>query len=163
MVDPNMDMALNWANDLGDPPGLPNSLQDISVRKNLIVELDKPFLAQALIEDYFGILDSKRKKECLDKINQISKKYISNVNVERVRINICLRLWSGCLSAAKIIALETKNGKNTPDYRAEAYKKILNLADNDPIFKAGAKTAVDFKKSRDEEYSFEGIPKDSLL
>ncbi len=30
------------------------------------------------------------------------------------RLNLVLRLWSGCLSAAKTIAHETRRGENTP-------------------------------------------------
>ena len=163
MVDLNMDMALKWANEIDICPKLPSSLQDISVRKELILELDKPFLAQALLDGCHDILSIERKNQCFNEISQISKRFIFDVDDEKTRTNICLRLWSGCLSGAKTIALETNEGPVTPEYRAVVYNKIMDLAQNDPIFLAGAEVAVDFKKTRNEGYSFEGLPEDSFL
>lgn len=158
-----MDKALNWANDIDALPELPLSLKDILVRTELILELDKPFLPRALHDDYFGELTIDRKNQCIDQIAQISKKYIYDVKDERNRANICLRLWAGCLAGAKIIALETIDGPNTPEYRNLANNLIMKIAQNNPIFRAGIKTAVEFKRSRNEKYSFEGIPENSFL
>ena len=59
-----------------------------------------------------------------------------------VRLNICLRLWAGCLSAAKTIALETRSGLNTPELRKEIFTtKVDVLASNDPIYRAGVEAA----------------------
>ena len=163
MVDLNMDIALKWANDIGICPKLPSSLEDISVRNELILELDKPFLTQALLYGCYGRLSIESKNQCLNEISQISKRFIFDIDNEKTRTNICLRLWSGCLYGAKTIALETMDGPVTPKYRSLSHNKIMDLAQSDPIFLVGAKVAVDFKKSRNEGYSFEGLPDDSFL
>jgi hypothetical protein len=77
------------------------------------------------------------------------------------RVNVALRLWSGCLSAAKTIALETRSGPNTPAMRANAFASLDALAHGDPIFAAGMEAAPAFKKLRDQPYSLDGVPKDS--
>ena len=163
MVDPNMLQALKWGNDLGESPTLPNSLQNISNRKDLVLELDKPFLPQSLIKDYNNLLSPEEKNQCLNEILSISKRFITDVNDDKEKINICLRLWSGCLSTAKTIAIETNDGPNTPEIRYALHNKITELAENDLIFQAGAEVAEEFIKARNEEYSFEGIPNDSFL
>jgi hypothetical protein len=163
MVDLNMDMALKWANEIEICPKLPSSLHDISVRRELILELDKPFLAQTLRDDYYSRLNIESKNQCLKKISQISNRFIFDVENGKTRASICLRLWSGCLHGAKTIAFDTMDGPVTPEYRSLVHKKIIDLAKSDPIFLAGAEVAVDFKKSRNEGYSFEGLPEDSFL
>jgi hypothetical protein len=42
-------------------------------------------------------------------------------NIEK---SIGSRLWSGCLSSTKIIALETRNGPNTPEMRAKRFQEL---------------------------------------
>lgn len=74
-----------------------------------------------------------------------------------------MRLWSGCLAAAKTIALETKDGQNNPTKRAANFKVIDSLASGDPVYLAGVEAAPALKKHRSEYYSFEGVPLDSIV
>ena len=83
---------------------------------------------------------------------------------DRNRINIALRLWSGCISAAKTIALQTKSGLNTPQIRGLLFsKKIDPTAQMDAIYREGVEAAPSFKSLRKEEYSFEGVPETSVV
>lgn len=53
------------------------------------------------------------------------------------RLSGALRLWAGCLMAAKEIADATLSGPNTPESRQQRFPMIENAARNDAIFEAG--------------------------
>jgi len=164
IIDPNMDTALRWAKELRSIPTLPSSLQDVSQRAKLVRDINTESFAGALLADYYRTLSVDEKVQCLNEIARGSKTYISDVDDDGVRKNLSLRLWSGCLSAAKIIALRTNDGPNTPDKRASSFRdKIDPQAQMDPIYRAGVEAAPHFKKLLEEEYSFEGVPEDSTV
>lgn len=77
------------------------------------------------------------------------------------RMNVLLRLWSGCISAAKMIAQSTRSGPNTSAMRANAFVAIDRVARADAIYHAGVVAAPTFKRMRDQPYSFEGVPPNS--
>ena len=164
VVDPNMDTARRWANELGSPPILPSSLQNVIQRAKLVNNIDTPNLANALFLEFQGELNPEDKEQCLSEIARLSKSHIPDVHDKNVRINIALRLWSGCLSAAKTIALQTRGGPNKPEDRASIFSsKIDPLAQEDPIYCAGVEAAPSFKRLRNEPYSFEGVPEKSVV
>lgn len=74
--------------------------------------------------------------------------------------SIALRLWAGCISAAKIIALETRAGPNTPNYRKSIVKPLLRACKNDRTYAAGVAAGPELKKLRNEPFEFDGIPVD---
>lgn len=158
VVDPNMDTALRWANELGSPPKLPCSLQDVNQRARLVNCIDRPLISGSLLHK----LSDAEKAQRLNTVARLSKEYISDVDDDDDRVNITLRLWSGCLSAAKTIALQTRSGPNTPNIREFTFKeKIDPIAQKDSIYCAGVEAAPSFKKLRGEDYSFEGVPENS--
>lgn len=163
-IDPNMGIALQWANKLGPPPTLPSSLQDVIQRAKLVNNIDTPNLADTLFSDFRGSLNLNDKIQCLNEIARLSKSYIPYVEDDNVRVNISLRLWSGCISAAKTIALQTRGGPNTPEMRASIFSNQIDpIAEEDPIYCAGVEAAPSFKKLRNETYSFEGVPEKSVV
>lgn len=75
------------------------------------------------------------------------------------RMNVLLRLWWGCLAAAKTIALGTRDGPNTGEARRQAFEQLLDpIAAVDPVCRAGIRVAPAFKGQFYEEYSLEGVP-----
>lgn len=74
-----------------------------------------------------------------------------------------LRLWDGCLTAAKCIALSTRSGRNWPWWRKRFARNIEKLCANDPVFERGVRAAVAFKEGRGEPWSFFGVPEDSVV
>jgi hypothetical protein len=86
-----------------------------------------------------------------DLISEISKK------------SVILRLWSGCLDAAKSVATETLDGATSPQSRKEHFFQIDIFAKWDSIYRAGAETAPALKKRRKQYYSFDGVPHDSSV
>jgi hypothetical protein len=96
-------------------------------------------------------------------IAALSRRYLPKIKDGLVRVNVALRLWSGCLSAAKVIALETRSGPNTPESRALVMPVIEEIAAKDPIYAAGVDVAPAFKRRRHEKYSFDGVPSRSRV
>jgi hypothetical protein len=80
-----------------------------------------------------------------DKISEISKK------------GVILRLWSGCLDAAKSVAMETLDGTTSPETRKEHFFQMDVFARWDSIYHAVVETAPAFKKIREQYYSFDGV------
>ena len=64
----------------------------------------------------------------------------------------------GACSAAKTIALDTRDGPNTPNIRTEIFQALDRIADQDPIYRAGVESAALFKKKREQCSSFNGVP-----
>jgi hypothetical protein len=74
-----------------------------------------------------------------------------------------LRLWAGCLSAAKTIATETRDGPNTPEARAAAFAVIDSLSREDEVYAAGVEAAPTFKALHEQDYFFGGVPRTSRV
>lgn len=161
LMDPNMATALQWANEIGPYPPLPVSLHDDVVRRaKLVNAINDPLISSSLL----CTLSEEEKNLRLKNIANLTTIYMPDVKDDMSRINIALHLWSGCLSAAKTIALETMAGPNTPEIRSLIFSKhIYPLTLEDPIFAAGVEAAPSFKKLLNQKYSFEGVPEDSVV
>jgi hypothetical protein len=59
---------------------------------------------------------------------------------------------------AGTIALDTRDGRNTPNLRTKIFQDLDHKADQDPIYRAGVESAPLFKKKRQQCFSFNGIP-----
>lgn len=160
VVDTNMDTVLQWANELGPHPILPLSLQDVNQRAKLVNDIDQPLISNSLLE----YLSDEEKARRLDEVAKLNKTYIPDVDDDNVRVNITLRLWSGCLSAAKMIASQTKGGPNTSNKRKSIFSGTIDpIAQRDTIYRAGVEAAPYFKTLREQDYSFEGVPENSAV
>ncbi len=156
--DPNMELARLLAESLGNAPALPESLRSVERRADFIHRIDGPLvvgpdLGQIVVQI------GKRVRE----IAEISLDYMPEVADPLVRVNIGLRLWSGCLSAAKTIALETRSGPNTPEIRTQIMRIVDSFAARDEIYAAGVEAAPTFKGIRNQGFSFEGVPGNSRV
>jgi len=161
--DPNMSTALSWAEELGDCPDLPDSLKEVGKRVQLINAINAP-----LILDLNGNpsllyqISFEEKQRRFDQLGQLSKDYMPDISDETERINIVLRLWSGCLSAAKSIAVETQSGPNDSAIRRSIFTTIIDpTARSDKIYSAGVESAPAFKRLLKQQISFDGVPNDS--
>ena len=153
-----MDTALKWAEEIGPPPVLPKSLQDVQQCARLIDQIDSKLIRDSFLDE----LDDNEKAERLNNITEVIRQFISDVNDDNEIKNLILRLWAGCMSGAKGIALETKSGPNTPELREKIFgQKIDIVSERDPIYRAGVEAASTFKRLRNEVYSFEGVPERS--
>jgi hypothetical protein len=112
--DRNMGLALLFAGGLGDAHLLPTSLQDVATRAELVARIDGPFIEGASFEEVVAALARR-----IAELARATRDSMPDVPGALDRVNVALRLWSECLSAAKTIALETRSGRNTPTMRAE--------------------------------------------
>jgi hypothetical protein len=157
--------AYSWACGLFKSD-LPLSLNDLTKRTNLIDEINSllfsandPHSAKKLLAD----LDHDERTKRLNAIAERSKLYMTEDLDDNIRKNILLRLWAGCLDAAKNIALETIDGPITPDDRKEGFFFIDLLSKPDPIYRAGTEAAPSFKKLHRQHYSFAGVSPGSAV
>jgi hypothetical protein len=95
-LDPNLNTALKWAEEIGLPPALPKSLEYVDQRAKLVDHICK------LIQNSFlHELDAKEKDKRLNDITELSRQFISDVNDDHEIKNsmlqhsiyvVCLRL-----------------------------------------------------------------------
>ena len=161
MPDTNMDTAYSWASDLGDLSHLKMTL-DNNQRTKLILEINEVvgrYIDHDLKSGGYGLFENFSeavRENFLNRIDDIVRRYIPDEMNEKYRKSIGLRLWSGCLSAAKTIALDTRDGQNAPDMRTGIYQELDRKADQDPIYRAGVESAPLFKKKMQQYFSFYG-------
>jgi hypothetical protein len=156
-----MALAYQYAEAIGPAPELPGSMMDVERRADFVDAIDRPFAG----ENFDNSSEVERSvRASVASISDVSKKHMPDVADEGIRLNIALRLWAGCISAAKMIASETKSGTNTAEVRTKVFASLLDpTARDDLIYEAGVEAAPSFKRLRGQPYSFEGVPKDSAV
>jgi hypothetical protein len=162
--DPNMHIAHCLAQGIGDPPDLPASMADVRARARLVKAINRPFAGDVFpLDDLPALLQvaAFRSGASIKAFIETSALLIPDVADPIERLNLVLRLWSGCLMAAKTIAESTRSGANTPDVRRNTFAMIDEAARNDPIFEAGVEAAPAFKDAMKQAYSLAGVPDDS--
>lgn len=160
IVDPTMQMALELANGLGPPPGLPASLVNMADRVRVMEAIESRVIRQI---NYFSHDTWKLSLYLATLWMAMYPNSVPGVESIEDRTNILLRLWSGCMGAAKTIAMQTRAGPNSHRSRARIMPFIERQAQNDPIYTAGVIAAPSFKAGREEFYSLRGLPLDSLV
>jgi hypothetical protein len=157
--DPNMETALRWANSLSPTSALPASLAEVTRRAELVNAIDGPLPRGPLLLHQLPREEAERR---LQEIALVSKEFVPDIPDDRTRVSMVLRLWSGCLMAAKTIATETLSGPNTPEGREAIFNEAIDpQARVDEVFRAGVEAAPAFKRLRRQAYSFGGVPKES--
>ncbi len=141
---------------------LPTSVKDVETRAILIDKID--FLiteegntANILLE----YMTEDERQIRLGKALRIADSFLTDQISEISKKSVILRLWSGCLDAAKSIATETLDGTTSPESRKEHFFQIDIFARWDSVYRAGVQTAPALKKIRKQYYSFDGVPNDS--
>jgi hypothetical protein len=138
--------------------GLPSSLQDIRTRARLVDDIDKSIGKHFGQVQIFALPQSTFDAMMRD-MAATTEKHIKDVDNTNARNGVASSLWSGCLSAAKEIALSTRDGPNTPESRTYNFTNLLDpLCKVDELFKAGVEAAPVFKRLRGQEIDFEGVP-----
>ena len=166
-----MHWALLFAQGLvGVPPALPASLQPIAKRAEVVDHIDGPLVADLfcldlqLSQQLLGVTLVSRTAERIRDLAARTAKCIEDVRDPLQRINIALRLWSGCLMGAKTIANQTNDGPVTPQHRQSNVEQIIApLSENDAVFGKGVEAAPALKRLRKQHYFLTGVPPGSLL
>ena len=175
MSDSNVITAYSWAAGLFQQE-LPSSLIDIEKRATLVNEINASLIkkgtnistANKMLID----LDNNEKGLRLEAIVRASMPYFTEQVDEKVRKNILLRLWAGCIDTAKAIhysyAAGIRNGvvieaPITEEYRQALFALIDLLSKADLIYGAGVEAGPAYKKILKEYYSFKGVPSNSII
>lgn len=92
---------------------------------------------------------------------------------QKGRKNILLRLWTGCIEAAKAIRFTHVAGIKdgvvveapiTYEYRQALFTSLIDLQSRiDLIYGAGVEAAPAYKKLLKEYYSLSGVPSNSII
>lgn len=143
MPDPNMELAyllsripgwITWAEKA--------NLAEFKSPEQLALFLDKH--DKAIAQNLFKIYKALQAIIC---------------SIEGRNIGTILRLWSGCIASAKLIALKTGDGPVTADYRRSVVLFDTIRCKRDPIWKMGYRAGPALKKLRKEKVCYDGIPK----
>jgi hypothetical protein len=156
-VDTNPDTALIWANELSSPAKLPAMLDDVRKRALLVETIDAPFISNSVL----ATLSSEEKQRRIETVARLVSSFMPDVQDANARASIALRLWVGCMTAAKTIANETRAGPNTREIRTTIFAAIDSISARDPLYCAGVEAGPAFKALRLQPFSLEGVPKES--
>jgi hypothetical protein len=157
MPDTNMLYALIWASKLSQET-LPASLKDVEIRAILVDKIDFPLTREGNSANILLEYMSEDEREVrLRKVLRIADSFLVEQIPKISKKNVILRLWSGCLDAARSISTETHDGTTSPDSRKAHFFQIDLFAKWDSIYRAGVLTAPALKKLRKQYYSFDGV------
>jgi len=159
-----MAIAYALAQGLGRPPELPESMADVQARARLVKAINRPFAGELfLVDDPLLLLQDAAFTTggSIRAFIDASAPLVPDVPDPLERLKVVLRLWSGCLMAAKVIADETLDGANTIEDRQDHFPAIDAAAQGDRIFEAGVEAAPAFKTEMEQHYSLDGVPEDS--
>jgi hypothetical protein len=161
MPDSNMLYAYFWACRLPQD-SLPTSLKDVEMRAFLLDKIDFLITGEGNTANILLEYMSEDERQIrLGKALRIANSLLSDQLSELSKKSVILRLWSGCLDAAKSIATETLDGTTSSESRKEHFFQIDIFARWDSVYYAGVETAPALKKIRKQYYSFDGVPNDS--
>jgi hypothetical protein len=172
MNDYNMLVAYEHANTLGPPPRLATELKDPTIRAQFLDFVDNKIIKG---EPIFDTLEDKRiiRDNFLTDIAKKTEPLLKSIIEPLARINLTLRLWVGCIEAAKVIReteMDVKDGnayerRISPEDREKYCAEIItpkSLAD--PIYLAGVEAAPIFRKvTRHQELYSDGLTDDCVL
>ena len=151
--DPNMITAYSWAAGIFQQT-LPASLTDAEKRAELVHQINSPLIKGNNADIPLKDLDSDDKNNRLNEIAQLSMAYLTEQMDDKLRKNILLRLWMGCMDAAKAIhfssVVEVRNGfvveaPVTTRHRQILFQLIDLLAKTDLIYAAGVEAPPLYK------------------
>ena len=159
MLDSNMLTTYSWAASLFQQE-LHWSLTDVEKRAKLVNEINAPLiqgnnLTSLTVNLMLTDLDSKEKDRRLYDIAQTSLTYLTEQMDNKLRKNILLRLWTGCMEAAKAIRFSYVAGIKdgivteapiTHEYRQALFTSLIDLLSKvDLVYAAGVEAAPVYK------------------
>ena len=159
MRDYNMRTVLRWAQEICPLRELKTGYQQPAPRLAMLVHVIDGHLVRNT--DLKDVSEAQKKRRIKDAVNMAytflcPDDYIKLAHEEFA--SIVLRYWSGCLSGAKIIALKTRSGPNTPEYRSDAVVRLFKTCKRDRFFAQGVRSAPFFKRVRMQRICYDGIP-----
>jgi hypothetical protein len=169
MADPNTAIIYGWAEQLGRPPAIPSSLKEPRNVAKFVDFVDRNVFANSKFWEF----NTMERQKFFEDIAERTKIHLSDIKDYNQRINVTLRLWASCLSAAKTMhktyVIANPDGSlheeaYTPQMRQGTFKVIESIANKDEIYRLGVEAAPLFiKEVRGQEIFTDGIPSDSIV
>ena len=179
--DPNMETLYEWALEYQGISSMPTNLENDTQKLIEIIDMigycignefdkDKATYKQQHGKDptpeqepyiivFFKDYDTNRKQEFLECIKKCLQGKLSEID-ERYQMNFVLKLWSGCLSTAKILSPKTQSGLNTAETRTNLIALIDSRAATDTIYRKGVEIACIWQPDP-KNVSFDRVPHNS--
>ncbi|MGB6673243.1 MAG: hypothetical protein WBE34_12490, partial [Candidatus Nitrosopolaris sp.] len=178
VLDPTMALVYELARTIGQIRPLPRSVQNITVRAALVNHIDSNVIANTRIwtMNHSGQILAYPGNLAifLNRTANESSSYIPDVNDVKDLVSMALRLWVGCIEAAKMIRFSSVIESNEFSFGKVSFERIRtgrdrrieslyinSLASMDILYLAGAEAAPELKKLRKEYYSLEGVSQNS--
>jgi hypothetical protein len=155
--DLTMTILYQWAKDCGNIPQLPKSLSLNCMSRCHIVQLvNQDLLDVRTTNIHFPkvLMDPGEKERFVRLLQQDNtiQSILDDTNSDMERMNIALRLWTGCLCVTKECRLSSAAEHNpegtikretpyTSVMRAESFEKIMRTVYEDPVYEAGVEVA----------------------
>ncbi len=170
MPDPNMELAFLFAKELGPAAALPAPLTNLETMTQMLLNIngglsEEPYhqpLGQPGLWVPLGafLLVARRIRD----LAAATPDYMPGLDPLQ-RVNVALRLWAGCLDAAKIVSDETSEGEKDAETRKEEIQLILARVKECTIYTAGVPAGPAVRKHRHQAVVYDGIEdyRDSLF
>ncbi len=132
---------------------------DVQIRAKLVEAIN-----QTLGGRYLPDMQDTDKQSFLRQVLSTCSIYITEPLDDDERISVGMRIWSGCLAAAKVIASQTGDGANSPQMRESLFRdQIDRVSKEDALFRAGVEAAPPWKRliNQGSDIFFDGVPADS--
>ena len=100
-----MNTARLWGLEHSQTISLPDSLAEVGNRANLVQAIN-----EMLAGRYMPTMTEPQKEAFLAEVLTVCDQHIMEDLPDDEKISVGLRVWSGCLAAAKTIAGETRDG-----------------------------------------------------
>jgi hypothetical protein len=155
--DLTMTILYQWAKECGDIPQLPFLKLGCMDRCSIVQFVNRQLLNVRAINIHFPKIllnpgEKQRFIRTLEEDEDTIQVILNDKLGDRERKTIALRLWTGCLCAAKECRRTSVSDYNpdgttrresnyTPGMRAESFDKIMCTVYEDPIYKAGVEVA----------------------
>jgi hypothetical protein len=166
-TDPNMSIVYEFSKLLGPIDSIPESLQAVIKRAKYLDFVDRKMIAGSRLWEF----NKQQIESFLANMDKESIPWIYDIADGKQRINITLRIWAGCLDAAKNLRDKYVSRRNDgtvseetilSEMREKAFKESIDTkASSDPIYYAGVEAAPVLKRLRNEPIFSDGIPSDS--
>jgi hypothetical protein len=163
-----METAYLRASEIFQPLEFPSSLEDKDTRAALANDINS--IMGNYIKNNGSTYPSGQlhcftndiKRAILKDTAEKCKSYILNED-DNFLTSIALRLWSGCVAAAKNIASGTKGGPNDANSRSCQFLFIDHRCKLDPVYRAGVEIGPIWKRliGQGDDIFFDGVALDS--
>lgn len=178
MSDANTNTLYSWAFDYPEPESIPASLEVNREKLIDIIDMIESCIGKEFEKDVdaFKVLhgreptDSERQSihPPIENYDPLRKQILLECFIrclqieidEKYKLNFSLRLWTGCLETAKILALKSQSRPITREMRNSIFTERIDiLASKDPIYRKGVEVACVWRP--DPVISFDGVPETS--